>query len=124
MKISGTRKSEIIDMEDFFYNDGTVSKELLEQAIDFMISIEPDPELLISEQEYEAILERYESQIKMVNKAVRQYAYQIQDKTLKNMQEEFYSITNQPKYTQSYIRQSVAYNLLHHQWDGIGPWMR
>lgn len=38
---------QIPEVKKFFYDGGKVSKELLEAAIDFMISIEPNPLYLI-----------------------------------------------------------------------------
>lgn len=111
-------------IKTFFYSGGEVSRWLLGTAIDFLIAIEPDPEVVIEHREYEEIMKKYETEIMMAEAAIRHYGEQIKDKTLANMQKEFYSITNLPKYQKSYIHQSVAYTVLNSQWHGIGPWMK
>lgn len=106
----------------FFYDCGEVSKELLESAIDFMISIEPNPASPNCDQEFKASRKKYATEIKMVGAAIRQYGHQISNKTIESMQDVFYSIINSDKYLQSSKYQSVAYTLLNYYWDGIGPW--
>ncbi len=110
--------------KNFFYDDGEVSKELLEAAIDFMISIEPNPTSPTCEQEFQASRKQYATEIKMVYAAIRQYGHQISNKTIEGMQDVFYSITNSDKYLQSSKHTSVAYTLLNYYWDGIGSWRR
>ena|SRR3990172_12105237 len=110
--------------KSFFYDGREVSRELLEAAIDFLISIEPDPEVVVEYSDYEEITKKYEIEIKMAEAAIRHYGEQIEDKALANMQKEFYSITHLPKYRQSYIHQSVAHTVLNSQWHGIGPWKK
>jgi hypothetical protein len=108
----------------FVYYGGEVSRQVLDAAIDFMVSIEPNPISATADQEFEESRNKYNAEINMVYAAIRQYGYQITDKTLENMQDIFYSITNSDKYLQSLKHQSMVYNLLNYYWDGIEPWKR
>lgn len=115
---------QILEVKKFFYDGGKVSKELLEEAIDFMISIEPNTESLTCDQEFKESRNKYKAEINMVYAAIRQYGRQISNKTLVNMQDIFYSIINSDKYLQSPKHGSVAYTLLNHCWNGIGAWRK
>lgn len=106
----------------FFYNGGYVTRAMLEKAIDFIIILEPDPDDPNSDKIYSRRCKVYSDDIEMAEDAIRQYGDQIEPKTLENMQEEFYAITNSTKYRQTLIHNSVAYSCLNHGWDRIGPW--
>lgn len=106
----------------FSYNGGSVSKEKLEEALDFLVDLEPNPDSISAEEEYEKNRKIYKESIEQARVAARKYGEQIRPQTLEAMQEVFYSITNSPKYLQSAIHTSVAYSTLNSCWDGIGPW--
>lgn len=106
------------------YDGAHVSRELLEEAIDFMISLEPDPESLRASEEYEENLDYFKSEIHQVKQIIRQFGEQIHPRTLENMQTVFYSVTNSKKYLASAIHCSVAYSCLESGWNGIGPWQQ
>jgi hypothetical protein len=114
------QSNEVSQGLKFYYEGGNVTKVKLEEALDFMISIETDP--ATGAEEYHDNLIKYKREVQMARQAVRKYGEQIFPRTLENMQNEFYSITNSIKYRQSVTHCSVAYSMLSSGWDGIGAW--
>ena len=107
----------------FSYTGGTVSRNKLEEAIDFHIALEPEDPLDQNFMEiYRSRCKQYKNEIDMCNKAIRQYGMQIKPKTLKNMQTKFYELTNSIKYRQSHQTILVTRQCLSQNWDGIGEW--
>ena len=102
--------------------NGQVNKDMLELALDFLISLEPDPELPNAMEIYDRKCEKHQKEIDKARKIIRWYGEQIEPKSLEFMQEKFYEITNSSKYRQSAIHCSVVYSTLNSVWNGIGPW--
>lgn len=119
---SKNRKKSKTIHNNIFLSDinDRVGLHLLEQALDFLISIEPDP--LLSPEDADKIYEKYKEEIKRAKEIVRLYGEQIELKSLDNMQRIFYQICNSKKYQQSTIHASVVYSVLNYTWHGIGPW--
>lgn len=102
------------------YNGGRVSDSLLETALDFMISIEPDPAEDFSV--YELAQKKHEKTVAKAELIFRRYGEQIRPLELSRMQNVFYSITNSEKYGKDMISCSVARTWLSKSWHGIGEW--
>ncbi|MDE2344401.1 MAG: hypothetical protein KGL63_13620 [Betaproteobacteria bacterium] len=108
-----------------------VDRLILEKALDFLISIEPDPEEMaktcaekgLDEREYyNKIQQLHEHDIKVAKAVLRQYAEQIVPRNREEMQRHFYSITNSKKYRRSQLVLSVTYASLNREWRGINEW--
>jgi len=104
--------------------NGKVDRSMLEGALDFLISLEPDPESPDAIELYDLNREKYKSEVVKANKIIRLYGEQIEPKTLEHMQEKFYEIVNSSKYQQSSLHSSVVYSSLSYGWNGIGAWQR
>jgi hypothetical protein len=101
------------------FSNFKISRQQLEEAIDFMISIEPDPEIIMEHTDYKKIMKKHAKKIQEAELIVKQYGNQIADE---EMQNEFYSIVQSKKYRQSAKHQSVAYTALNDGWHGIKGW--
>lgn len=115
----------------FQYVEGHVDQKRFEDALDFLIAIEPDPEefsekcvrLGLDEgEEYEKIRQEYAESIRCVKLAIQQYARQITPPTVEAMQDVFYRIVRSPKYQSSTVAASVCYSSLNRYWAGINGW--
>lgn len=105
------------------YDGGFVTRELVEEAIDFMISLEPiDSGAPDADEEYKSNTELYWNEIIKAKQIFKKFAEQITPLTLENMQKIFYSITKSEKYYSSAIYHSVAYSCLESSWNNVGPW--
>lgn len=102
--------------------EGKIKRVELEKALDFLISIEPDPRSYDDMEEYHAIMKEHADKIEKVNNTIRKFGEQIEPLTLESMQAVYYSIINSNKYRESAIHQSVATTALSQCWKGIGPW--
>ena len=105
------------------YNDGTVHDQLVHDALEYFISIEPDPAQTIDYKKYLARFENDESFIKSLL-ILKRFAEQIPQRTFAKMQEEYYRIIQLPRFSNDSFRQGVAITWLHNAWDGIDEWKR
>jgi hypothetical protein len=103
------------------YSGGTVSREVLEEALDFLISLETD-ENDIDSNAYEKNIENAGENYLKAKTVIRNFGEQIAPRTLKNMQNVYYSFTNSLKYRANAITLSVATSSLNAGWHGIGEW--
>lgn len=106
------------------YAGQEVDRILLEKALDFMISLDPDPSSPTAEEDYR---ERVISQAKEITNAeniLRQFGKQINPLTLDRMQDVYYSITNSAKYRNSSLTCCVVRVSLNNAWNGIGNWAK
>lgn len=103
------------------YAGGGVSWALMEDALDYFVSIEPDPERVIDYDTYMSQFKNDECFIKS-HLILRRFGEQIFPKTLSNMQDVFYSITNLPKYLSDAGCCSTVRSYLNDALNGIGPW--
>jgi hypothetical protein len=101
-----------------------ISRQDVFKDLDWLISIEPDPETFESVEKYAQQMLPYESGISRANKAFASYALHFQPGTLAALQDEFYSITNCPRYSKDAISQSVARAYLTEAWHGIHGWQK
>jgi len=105
------------------FSEGVPDEEDAHDALDFLVSVEPDPPPPTYEQ-YKAAIAPYETQIAHALGTLRTYAGQLQPATLEVMREQFHALANDQRYlTSPYIAATVtAY--LNEAWDGIGSWQR
>lgn len=92
-------------------------------ALDFLVSIEPDPPPK-SREEYEAATRLSREQVAVAMATLRKFAQQTQPMTLDQMQADFYGFTNDPRYLVSSNVSAVVRGCLNEAWDGVGPWRR
>lgn len=105
------------------YDGGVVTRALMEDALDYFISIEPDPEKDIDYEAYMAGFSNDECFMK-AHLVLRRFGEEISPRTLEKMQAVFYSITGSPKYLNSSSRCVIARAYLARAWNGIGDWRR
>jgi hypothetical protein len=103
----------------------SVDKATLEAAIEFLYSLEPDdPQSETADEEYRLAKERNKDMVERSNSVIRAYGEQIHPRTLENMQEAFYSITNSKKYLNNVGLCICARVSMTSAWHGIGDWQR
>jgi hypothetical protein len=103
---------------------GPVTRADVHRILAFFIDIEPEPDEIGSVEEYDALMERHHDRIEAGNRTLRAYGEQIEVKTLSNMQEVYYSFTNDPRYLERSLWVAVITSTLRRAWDGVGPWRR
>lgn len=103
------------------YSGGIVSRELLEDALDFLISLEAD-ENDPDGDAYEKNIANAGETYSKAETVIRNFGEQISPRTLSNMQDVYYSFTNSLKYRASAVTLSVATSSLNAGWHGIGNW--
>jgi hypothetical protein len=69
-------------------------------------------------------MDQYRDQIEAGKLTLRAYGEQIKIKTLSNMQEVYYSFTNDPRYLDRALWVYVVTSVLSEAWHGVGPWRR
>lgn len=106
----------------FNYDGGPVSRQFLEEALEFLISLEPESDSSDAREVYDRNFQIYEKEIAMAEAAIRRYGEQIEPQTLEAMRSVYYSITNSPKFLSSAMRCSIVTSTLNSCWDGIGQW--
>lgn len=111
-------------MEISDYDGRPVDESLLEKALDFMISLEPDPESPAAVKDYELALEANKDAVQKAKAIMRMYGRQITPLSLERIQEVFYDITDSGKYSSTRINCSVARACLTDAWHGIGDWRK
>jgi hypothetical protein len=99
-----------------------VSRGDVEREIDWLISIEPNPESIDSMDNYRKIMSRHSIGINKANELIRKYGEQLTPPTLSTLQDEFYSITNSRKYSRNAKSQIIARSALNNAWSGIHGW--
>jgi hypothetical protein len=104
--------------------DGPVARSDVHRVLAFFIEIEPEPEDVDSAEEYAALMDQYRDQIEAGKLTLRAYGEQIKIKTLSNMQEVYYSFTNDPRYLDRALWVYVVTSVLSEAWHGVGPWRR
>jgi hypothetical protein len=98
------------------------------RALEFLVSIEPDPEQLALQAVredtddmtlYRALMKRHEAAINNANATIRAYGTQIAPKGLVYMQKQLYDVV---AIDWSAQRQSVMVSATNTLWNGIGEW--
>ncbi len=101
------------------YDGGFVTRQLVEEAIDFMISLEPiDCNDSDTELEHHFNMRQHEKEISKAQQIFKTYGEQ----TLDDLQELIDSIIESEKYASSIVYQSVAYSCLTRPLVEIGRW--
>lgn len=98
----------------------TISHDQFVQALNYLVSIEPDPTAYQDMDEYDAMMTPYEPEIAKAHATIRGYGAQIAAQGLEHMQKVLYGILEQqtdPK-AESLIRSNVNW-----LWDGCGDWL-
>lgn len=107
-----------IELTDYTGQD--VDDLLLHEALDFMISLEPDYESPTAMEDYQAAIAVKHIEVTNATAIMRKYGEQIRPLTLERMQEVFYLITNSVRYRGD----SVVRSSLNAAWDGIEGWRK
>jgi hypothetical protein len=95
----------------------------IREALDFLVAVEPKRPPLTRE-EYQAAIAPYRTQIDAAMANLRRFAEEIEPLTLEQMQEKYYSFTNNRRYLVTSIVSSVVTTSLNQAWDHVGPWRR
>jgi len=104
-------------------DEGTTTEAHVLSALDFLVSIEPDPQPQTLA-EYKAALAPYEARIARAVPVLRTFAEQMQPATLQEMQAQYYTFTNDKRYLTSPAVTGTAIAYLNEAWNGVGPWRR
>ena len=98
----------------------TISHDHFVQALNYLVSIEPDPTAYRDMDEYDAMMTPYEQEIAKAHATIHSYGAQIAPQGLEHMQDVLYELLEQqtdPK-AESLIRSNVNW-----LWDGCGQWL-
>lgn len=98
-----------------------VDRIFLEKALAFMVSIEPDPQSVMTREEANAIFEKYKSAIDKAESIIRLYGQQIEPLDLSSMLQVYEGISG--AYSSEPIKLSIVKSRLSSAWNGIGGWM-
>jgi hypothetical protein len=104
-------------------NTSELDEDHVRAALNFLISVEPDPPLE-SRGAYEAATEPYRQQIFAAMATLRSFAEQTRPMTLEQMQIDYYGFVNHPRYLVSPEVSEVVRGALDEAWSGVGPWRR
>lgn len=104
-------------------DEGATTEAHVLSALDFLVSIEPDPQPQ-TQAEYEAALAPYEARIARAVAVLRSFAEQMQPATLEEMQAQYYTLANDKRYLTSPAVTGAAIAYLNEAWNGVGPWRR
>lgn len=132
------RKSSQKEKNDFYQNDDedeeisyvnpafpdSITREDVHKALQFLLAVEPEEGEVNSQGEYELATAEYKEQIDMAMNTIKEFAKQIEPKTLENMRDIYYSFTNDPDYLQTSASSSVVTYAINNSWHGIGPWQK
>ena len=100
-----------------------LDEDHVRSALDFLISVEPDPPS-DSREEYEAATKSYRVQIKTAMATLRRFAVRTPPLTLEQMQRNFYGFSNDPHYLRLPQVSSIVRGALDEAWNGVGAWQR
>ena len=100
-----------------------LDEDHVRSALDFLISVEPDPPP-DSREEYEAATKPYRVQIKTAMATLRRFAVRTPPLTLEQMQRHYYGFSNDPHYLRSPQVSSIVRGALDEAWNGVGAWQR
>ena len=106
-----------------FRHDNTfVTLEKLLEALDFLVSLEPDPYTEEAEDGYNEMIDSNSESIRHAESVVRRFAKQVRPQTLKSLQEQFNSIIETPKYHSSEVAYCVVAATINKCWNEIAGW--
>lgn len=104
------------------YSGGPVERELLQAALDFMVSIQPASDDPDGGEKYAVALDEHSGTISKAQSIFRAFGAAIEPQTLEEMQRVFYKVVNSPRYADNSESRSCVYACLNRAWRGIGPW--
>jgi len=105
------------------FSEGFPTEAHVLSALDFLVSIEPDPQPQTLA-EYKAALAPYAARIARAVAVLRSFAEQMQPATLEAMQAQYYAFTSDKRYLTSPAVTGTAIAYLNEAWNGVGPWRR
>lgn len=98
----------------------TISHAQFVKALEYLVSIEPDPTSYRDMDEYDRLMTPHEPEIDHAHSVIRAYGAQIAPQGINHMQQVLYDLLGH--YTdaksQSLIRSNVQW-----LWDGCGDWL-
>ena len=101
--------------------DEFLTEDDVYEALDFLVAVEPRPAPPTYE-DYERQLAPYKVKVDLAMHTLRRYAEQTDPMTLEQMQRDYYSFTNDPRYLTSGEVSAVVTGSLKAAWKGVGPW--
>jgi hypothetical protein len=105
-----------------------IDAEDVHDALEFLIDIEPDPEDddndIDTVEDYDAYMEPFSQDVGRAMTTLRRFAEQRQPRTLPEMQEDYYSFTNDDRYLDTSETSAVVTSALRDAWGGVGPWRK
>ena len=114
----------------FRYDGGRADEKTLVAALQFLVSIEPDPQEFAERcmergldegEEYDKLMKSHAVGIAAAKNAIKAFAEQLRPPTAKAMQDVYYRLTRLPKFRGATAR-SVASRALDRGWRGIHGW--
>lgn len=97
-------------------------------ALEFLIAIEPDPNDddndIDTVEDYEAYMAPFSQDVGRAMATLRGFAEQRQPRTLQEMQEDYYSFTNDDRYLDTSEMSGVVTSALRDAWKGVGLWQK
>lgn len=97
-----------------------LTKQDLIAALD--VFVETDSEGA-SQLQYDRIQRVRRSDIEQAKDDIINFAKQMEDMSLEAMQDVYYEMTSQPKYSTNRYANSVIGSVLNARWNAIGPWV-
>lgn len=106
-----------------------VTRDQFYAALDFLVSIEPDPEEI--DIEYDVMMAPYKAEIAEAESIIRSYGEQIAHNGLEYMQDELQLAINRLEYMQDELQldhqatlfaMCVITSTVNRVWDGCGEW--
>lgn len=98
------------------------------EALEFLVAIEPDPNDddndIDTVEDYEAHMAPFSQDVGRAMATPHRFAEQKQPRTLQEMQEDYYSFTNDDRYLNTSAMSAVVTSALRDAWKGVGPWRR
>lgn len=104
------------------YCGGPVERDLVQAALDFMVSIQPASDDPDGGEKYAIAIDEHADTIIKAEAIFRAFGAMIEPDTLENMQQVFYRVVNSPRYGADADARSCVYACLDRAWRGIGPW--
>lgn len=96
------------------------SYDEFKRALEYLVSIEPDPAEVGDEEAYDRYMEPFEPQIEKAHATIRAYGEQIAPQGLAHMQSVLYGLLNEQT---DPMAESVIRSKVNWLWDGCGEWL-
>lgn len=89
------------------------------EALEYMVSIEPEPELLVHEDTYDRLLAPYEKEIQQAEATILAYGNHLSLEGRELMQQVLYELLEAQTTTKAFI---VIRSTVNRVWNGVGAW--